>query len=378
MKMLLVILLLAAPSRAQQLARGKQIYLRGESPSGKAITARVGSDDVPASMLPCGSCHGTYGRGKAEGGVKPTDLTRLTTSKEMLKRAITMGLAADGRPLNAAMPRYQMSLQDADDLIAYLGILGSEPQPGVEADALRLGLVVRDASVREALSEAAARVNRDGIYGRKLDLRFGESVESVLEPAPFAVLDATSDGTRTATVAEKDEIPTIVASGAVPNDAEHAFALLAGKDEQRRALLAFAAGREAIVLESIDAEALARAATHDKLVLVPSALGVLPPIPRALDRRVVIAFPMPPSASAPRAAALALSAIVTDTLARLGRDVTREAFVAELQRIRAFDTAITPVTWNVNRHTGAAAAFLMTVDAVNGRLLPEPGWVEAK
>src|SRR5688500_19276983 len=49
--------------------RGKAIYLRGASPSGKEITAMVGDMDLPASTLNCAGCHGLRGEVKTEGGV---------------------------------------------------------------------------------------------------------------------------------------------------------------------------------------------------------------------------------------------------------------------------------------------------------------------
>src|SRR5688572_36570 len=55
--------------------RGKAIYLRGESPSGKEIKAMVGELDVPASTVTCAGCHGLRGEGKTEGGVTAGNLT---------------------------------------------------------------------------------------------------------------------------------------------------------------------------------------------------------------------------------------------------------------------------------------------------------------
>ena len=52
-----------------QEKRGKAFYLRGESASGKEITAMMGEVDVPATTLTCAGCHGTRGEGRTEGGV---------------------------------------------------------------------------------------------------------------------------------------------------------------------------------------------------------------------------------------------------------------------------------------------------------------------
>src|SRR5689334_16962986 len=63
--------------------RGKQIYTRGTSPSGKEILAYLGesSIEMPGSAMPCANCHGLDGKGKPEGGVTPSNLTWEVLSK---------------------------------------------------------------------------------------------------------------------------------------------------------------------------------------------------------------------------------------------------------------------------------------------------------
>ncbi|HET8782501.1 MAG TPA: hypothetical protein VFM63_08785, partial [Pyrinomonadaceae bacterium] len=72
------VLLLSSAAHAQLTQserRGRQIYLRGVSPSGREITGRIGEIDVPASAATCGGCHGLRGEGKTEGGVTAGGLT---------------------------------------------------------------------------------------------------------------------------------------------------------------------------------------------------------------------------------------------------------------------------------------------------------------
>src|SRR5580698_6972394 len=125
-----------------QEERGRQIYLHGKNSSKTAITATVGGDTrVSAAVLPCGNCHGADGRGRPESGIVPSNLTwdvltkpyRLTNSagrtrppydERLLRRAITMGIDSGGNTLSPAMPRYDLSLLDAKDLIAYIHQLG--------------------------------------------------------------------------------------------------------------------------------------------------------------------------------------------------------------------------------------------------------------
>src|SRR5215212_8069436 len=109
--------------------RGKAIYLRGASPSGKEITAMVGELDVPASTLTCAGCHGLRGEGKTEGGVTAGNLTWSNLIKpyghthpsgrkhgpfdeKLFTRSLVQGLDPAGNEMAVAMPRFQMSAED--------------------------------------------------------------------------------------------------------------------------------------------------------------------------------------------------------------------------------------------------------------------------
>lgn len=189
--------------------RGKRIYLTGESPSGGEVTALMGEAgiEVPATALPCASCHGRDGRGRPEGGVQPSDLTWEALTRpyavetaagrrhgpytpHLLKRAIGLGIDASGGRLDAVMPRYRLSHRDADDLVAYLGKLGRDLDPGIADGTLTLGVLLPPAEAAE-LAATAAAVRRildaycahlndgGGVYQRRLELRY-----RALPPAP--------------------------------------------------------------------------------------------------------------------------------------------------------------------------------------------------
>lgn len=183
-------------------SRGKRIYLLGESPSGGEVTALMGDAgiEVPATALPCASCHGRDGRGRPEGGVEPSDLTwsALTRPYEvtsgngrrrgpytprLLTRAIGLGIDAAGNELDSVMPRYRMSHEDSSDLVAYLRKLGQDRDPGVDEDALHLGILLPPRGAPGSTETAAAlgrvtdayarRANADGgVYGRQLRLHY--------------------------------------------------------------------------------------------------------------------------------------------------------------------------------------------------------------
>lgn len=206
--------------------RGRLFYRTGESATGDEVVAVLGDGavEVPASSLPCASCHGEDGRGRAEGGVVPSDLTwpALTRPYEIeiggrrrgpydeakLIRAVALGVDSSGNELDTVMPRYRMSKRDADDLVAYLERLGDDPDPGVQHDGVRLGVLLPPEgqgdgaarAVRSTLDAFAAGLDAaGGVYQRRLELvyrrlpaapaeRAAAAAEFVAAERPFALV----------------------------------------------------------------------------------------------------------------------------------------------------------------------------------------------
>lgn len=186
----------AALDEAQ--ARGKQIYLKGTSPSGGEINAIVGAEAVrlPASAAPCGSCHGPDGLGRPEGGLLPPDIrwSQLTKvyghvhedgrkhgpfDEASLAALMRSGDDPDGNRLDKSMPLYEMSDQDMADLVAYLVYLEHDLDPGVDADRVQVGSLLPLQGPRGAVGQAMAQVMHahfqeinaaGGVYGRRIEL----------------------------------------------------------------------------------------------------------------------------------------------------------------------------------------------------------------
>jgi len=210
---------------AATVAAGRAIYRRGEGPSQHPITALLspGEDPVPAAVVPCAGCHGKGGRGRPEGGVVPADLTpevlgvprrtagdhpgRPAYTPALLKRAITMGLDAGGRPLEPTMPRFQMSLDDLAALVSYLPRLGHEPEPGLTDEDIRVAVVGSPAAQRAARGYFDAVARAGGVYRRSIVV--GLDGEPVL-----AGIGGGSDRTRL--VDSDEEIPWL--DGAPPRE----------------------------------------------------------------------------------------------------------------------------------------------------------------
>ncbi len=168
--------------------RGRMIYLSGESSSGNPITARIGDGPpLQATTLACVQCHGADGRGRPEGGVTPSDITwgNLTRpygvahaggrrhpayTAALFGRAVTLGWDPAGQTLSSAMPRYQMSPEDLNDLIGYIQQIGSVAVRGVSESSIRIGVAlpaaapegVPSVAIVKALSGYADSINSSG------------------------------------------------------------------------------------------------------------------------------------------------------------------------------------------------------------------------
>jgi hypothetical protein len=320
MNFLLLAMLALTPSQE----RGRQIYVHGESKAGRAITATLGEGGTPfsAAIVPCTNCHGEDGRGRAESNVRPADITpdalaraatingrtRATYTRTHLKRAIGMGFDSARNPLNTAMPRYAMSQDDASDLLDFLAILGSESQPGITDETIRIGVI----------GDATLTAPDTRIYGRRIELVHDRS------PDVFLRIDATSNA-----VAE-DGIPTISVRS-----------LTTSVDEQRDAMLTYARGLG--IEPSFASDCEFRGA--EPYVFLTSDVASKCDLARApLDRRIIVAVSPPPTAS--------VLETVTSLLGSLGRDLTRSALIDLLER-----------------STAKRRVWLMTLDT-SSRLVP--------
>lgn len=346
---LLLTLALAAPAADPQ--RGKKIYVRGEGSSPiEAVVDAEGTVVVPATVLRCVNCHDYDGRGKAEGGVKPSNLqwseltkTYATASRShppytpsTLKRAITMGIDPAGNELDRVMPRYRMSARDADDLVAYLQTIGRVSDPGLTDDTIRIGVLLspdreRADAVRAVVTNFFDGLNRaGGMYGRRLEPRFAplpaaaderrDAVTRFLDTEqPFALTASSLLGAEEplAALLEEREIPSLAAFSGDAPESRYVFRLLGSSAEERAALRAAAAGEvlelsDATPLSSIgNATALLVTSRRERLddvlraaaaldpppqILVPSSIAgeALFAAPASLDRRITVALPSGP------------------------------------------------------------------------------------
>jgi ABC-type branched-subunit amino acid transport system substrate-binding protein len=299
----MLLLALVAAANAGQLSeqeqRGKRLYTQGESASGAPVTALVsrGATPIPASILPCVGCHGDDGQGRPEGGVVPPDIrwSSLTAKfghehaygrshpafdESTLGRAITHGLDSGDNALDTAMPRFQMSNADLQDLIAYIKRIETDLDPGLSDDKIRIGTLMPRAGAAGSQGQAMYTVlrsyfddinRRGGIHGRQIELVPGgydqdptqagwEARDFIEQQAPFAMASGYLSGIEEliSALAEEFRIPMVGPYTPLPQDSSslqrYTFYLTSGLVQQatvlatsERAMSGDSASRLAIV-----------------------------------------------------------------------------------------------------------------------------------
>jgi ABC-type branched-subunit amino acid transport system substrate-binding protein len=180
-----------------------------------------------------------------------------------------MGIDAGGNKLGPTMPRYKMSLNEIDALLAYLKKVGDTQDPGLTSDTIRIGVILppRDhlasagEEIRSILQSFVAARNAAGpLYDRKLELVFSGADGTPSERAaaakafivreqPFALVSSFTDGAddELAAVAEEQGIPLLatISSRAQSSGVSRRYVrdLVAGVADQTRALGQFISRR---------------------------------------------------------------------------------------------------------------------------------------
>jgi ABC-type branched-subunit amino acid transport system substrate-binding protein len=269
-----------ADSEVESSQRGRHLFFQGEKSNGESLTANVGaaSIPVPATALPCAGCHGRDGKGRPEGGVRPSDITWFNLTKKYggstltgrqyeaydtssFLTAVTEGIDSAGNKLDTSMPRVNIARQDARDLVAYLKIIQDDFDPGVSKDEIVFGTLQPITRIQSGVADAMVsvmqarldEVNRQGgIFDRQLKLTImpyeegqsfiTQSRKLISGDQVFALVNAFSGGADDALVdmVEAAGMPSIAPYTQFPaeEDGRHlyTFYLHGGLDAQIAAL----------------------------------------------------------------------------------------------------------------------------------------------
>ncbi|QIL83538.1 hypothetical protein G7047_29045 [Diaphorobacter sp. HDW4A] len=178
-------------------AQGRALYYGTRS---FVRPAAVSGAPLPASASACVQCHGPLGEGSREANVAAPDIrgSAPRTHGTSLLHALRDGRGADGHTLSPIMPRYTPTAEELTALEAFWPWLGnaSQPQRGISASELRLGLVLDGLTHPTAREQVAAGVQSaldatnavGGVHGRRLRLI---QAERTLPDDVFALVAST-------------------------------------------------------------------------------------------------------------------------------------------------------------------------------------------
>ncbi len=186
------------------LKQAERIYRDGVLPSGKVLTAVAEADiELTGLQVACANCHRRSGLGTNEGNLVMPPITRefLFQAKklgrehrflyktegsgtrpaytmESLKKVIREGIDSSGRELGRLMPRYNLTDQESDALVAYLSTLESSSSPGVTKEEIHFATIVSDQvdqSEKKAVLDILENYFKKKNAGTRLETRRAEN-----------------------------------------------------------------------------------------------------------------------------------------------------------------------------------------------------------
>lgn len=320
------LLALAAGIAAAEDA-GHALYQRGE---GATAVLAGGAARMPARALPCANCHGADTLGGREGGVvvPPVGWSHLSAPTPRrpaydgpaLARALAEGLDPAGRPLGAAMPRFEIAPEALAALAPALAAIEAEQQAGIHG----AELVLRppsDAAARAGFEAALARLNDEGgAHGRLLRTARPDEA-AALDLSDLSVLAdalAVAEARALLSAAAEDGLTALAVAGPPPDQGLQAQAAAAGiaLDPSSAAVLVLGG------LSDDQAAALQATAIFARRDALGPALVAAAARP---GMRLVLTDPFPEAAAWARATGQGRSAALGHAAARMAHEAAVQA-----------------------------------------------------
>jgi hypothetical protein len=156
-------LLLLVFQQSFAMSEGESIYMTGIDAQGNRVPA-VLNDLASDSALGCVNCHRESGLGSSESGRtyppvswrflgrnQPEDDSsrfyhiqnkRKAYDADSFYRLLTTGINSNAEVADGLMPKYALTRQQSDELIAYLKTINSSDDAGVDGDVIRIATIV--------------------------------------------------------------------------------------------------------------------------------------------------------------------------------------------------------------------------------------------
>ena len=402
------IVALAALMAAALSTRG---LAEGDAAAGRAIYAET-----------CSGCHAEDGSGGREGGVAVPAIDPVTLgfprivrparpayNEAILGRSLAAGTDPAGRRLTPPMPPVEFSPQRLADLLAYLALLGTINDPGVEPAEIRIGAILPmtgqggygGQSVAAAIEVAFAAAGP--IFGRTLHLQVEDAGQDIagaysrLDRRVFALV---------ATLLPNASVDLPVVGpldSTVGTSSAAVFQLQATLDDQIRVLVAALAqehpNTRLATIGSGSADAISDAVRRgggemsdlphaDTLIVLPGRFADL--LLQTIPDSVLVGSRMqdwlpnavspgrlrlvtPVASNNPAVLGTAAAEILIEGLKRVGARPTRSRLVSALETVRGFQVeGLPPESFGRGRHIGTRSSLIVVPGGSDRRAWSEP------
>ena len=96
-------------------------------------------------------------------------------------------------------------------------------------------------------------------------------------------------------------------------------------------------------------------------------------------RALAVKYKLPSSHLAAQLSAYVAAKILVEAIRRVGKDVSRDRLIQELEGLYEYPTGLTPaITYGPNRRIGASGAYVVTIDLKEKQFVPASNWIDSQ